>query len=133
MGKARDLQKPFLAVALAFDFDTYIIPKIFAWKSDATSERLLRLQQALRERTAGKSLIMTHTDYNVLQQYCQDGIVLHNGTISYSGRLDACQSWYLANIKDTPEDDSPDSDADEENDSSSESNDENEGLNADLW
>ena len=123
----------YLAVALAFDFDTYIIPKIFAWKSDATSERLLRLQQALRERTAGKSLIMTHTDYNILQQYCQDGIVLHNGTIAYSGRLDACQSWYLANIKDTPEDDSLDSDADEEDDSSSESNDENEGFNADLW
>ena len=28
-----------LAVALAFDFDVYIVPKHFAWKSKATSER----------------------------------------------------------------------------------------------
>ena len=123
----------YLAVALAFDFDVYIIPKIFAWKADATSERLLRLQQALRERLTGKSLIMAHTDFNVLQQHCQDGVVLHKGKIAHTGSLEACQSWYLANIKDIPEDDVLDNEVEEESIPSSENNDENEGLNAELW
>ena len=49
-----------LAVAMVFDFDVYVVPKQFAWKSNATSERMLRLQRALKERTAGKSILMTN-------------------------------------------------------------------------
>ena len=123
----------YLAITLAFDFDVYIIPKIFAWKSDATSERLLRLQQALRERTEGKSLIMAHTDFNFLQQYCTGGVVLQNGKIAYTGSLDACCSWYSSNVKDSPDDDAIDNDVEEERVPASETDEDNEGLNADLW
>ena len=76
---------------------------------------------------------MAHTDFNVLQKYCHDGIVLHKGKIAHAGSLEACQSWYLANIKDVPEDDSPDNEVEEETTPSPENNDENEGLNAELW
>ena len=66
-------------------------------------------------------------------QDCQDGVVLHKGKIAHTGSLEACQNWYLANIKDIPEDDALDNEVEEESISSSENNDDNEGLNADLW
>ena len=72
-----------LAVALAFDFDVYIVPKQFAWKSKATSERLLRLQAALKDRLAGKSILMTNTDFDFIAEFCDQGLVLDQGAIVY--------------------------------------------------
>ena len=69
-------------------FDVFIIPKVFAWRSDAKSERLLNLQQALRSRTAGKSMLMAHTDFAFLEQFCEQGIVLHEGKIVFTGTFD---------------------------------------------
>ena len=112
-------------------FDVFIIPKVFAWKTDATSERLLNLQQALRSRTAGKSLLMTHTDFAFLEQFCEEGIVLHQGTIMFNGTFDQCRNWYLTNIKQSPADD-----AAEEEDAEPISNqdaDDGLGLNDELW
>ena len=94
-----------LAVAMVFDFDVYVVPKQFAWKSNATSERLIRLQEALKDRTAGKSILMTNTDFNFLEQFCEDGLVLDQGSIAYSGSFAECRSWYDANINKAPEDD----------------------------
>ena len=125
----------YLAVALAFDFDVFIIPKAFAWKTDATSERLLNLQQALRSRTAGKSLLMTHTDFAFLEQFCEEGIVLHQGTIIFNGTFDQCRNWYLANIKQSPADDAADAGSDDEDADpiSNQEEDDGLGLNDDLW
>ena len=124
----------YLAITLAFDFDVYIIPKIFAWKSDATSERLLRLQQALRERTEGKSLIMAHTDFNFLQQY------RHRRRCSSEredrltqGASKPAAAGIRQNVKDSPDDDAIDNDVEEERVPVSETEEDNEGLNADLW
>ena len=94
-----------LAIALVFDFDVYVVPNQFAWKSNATSERLLRLQEALRDRTAGKSILMTNTDFNFLEQFCDEALVLNQGSIAYSGSFSECRSWYDANISKAPEDD----------------------------
>lgn len=94
-----------LAVAMVFDFDVYVVPKQFAWKSNATSERMLRLQRALKERTAGKSILMTNTDFNFLEQFCTEGLVLNQGSIAFSGSFAECRSWYDANISKAPEDD----------------------------
>ena len=124
-----------LAIALAFDFDVFILPKVSVWKTDITTERLLNLQQALRYRTAGKSLLMTHTDFAFLEQYCEEGIVLHQGKIMFTGTFDQCRDWYMTNIKQKPADDLPEDGPDEE-DADSESNqngDDPLGLNDDLW
>jgi len=125
----------YLAVALAFDFDVFIIPKVFAWRTDPTSERLIKLQQALRSRTAGKSLLMTHTDFAFLEQFCAEGIVLHQGRIHFTGTFDQCRNWYLTNIKECPVDDAPDSESDEEetDTESNQNRDDDLGLNDDLW
>ena len=80
-----------LAVALAFDFDVYIVPKQFAWKSKATSERLLRLQAALKDRLAGKSILMTNTDFDFIAEFCDQGLVLDQGAIVYSGSFADCR------------------------------------------
>ena len=92
----------YLAVALAFDFDVYVIPKLFAWKAQVSSNRLLRLQEALQERTDGKSILMANTDFQFLQQYCNDGIVLNEGTIAFTGSFQECQAWYDAHISNDP-------------------------------
>ena len=94
-----------LAVAMVFDFDVYVVPKQFAWKSNATSGRLLRLQEALKVRTAGKSILMTNTDFNFLEQFCNEGLVLNQGSVAYAGSFAECRSWYEANINKAPEDD----------------------------
>ena len=125
----------YLAVALAFDFDVFIIPKTFAWKTNTRSERLLNLQQALRSRTAGKSLLMTHTDFAFLEQFCEEGIVLHQGTIIFNGTFDQCRNWYLANIKQSPADDAADAGSEEDDADriSNQEQDDGMGLNDDLW
>ena len=125
----------YLAVGLAFDFDVFIIPKVFAWRSDAKSERLLNLQQALRSRTAGKSMLMAHTDFAFLEQFCEQGIVLHEGKIVFTGTFDQCRNWYLTNIKQCPIDDALDAESyEEETDSDGNQNpDDDQELNDDLW
>ena len=89
----------YLAVALAFDFDVFIIPKVFAWKTDATSERLLNLQQALRSRTAGKSLLMTHTDFAFLEQFCEEELLCTKARSSSMEPLNsaAIGTWRTSN------------------------------------
>ena len=95
----------YLAVSLAFDFDVYVIPQLSAWKSNTSSEKVLRLHQALRDRTAGKSILMTNTDFSFLEQFCDDGLVLNQGSIAYSGSFSECRDWYEANISKAPEED----------------------------
>jgi len=94
-----------LAVALAFEFDVYIVPQQFAWKSNTTSETLLELNQALKDRTSGKSVLMTNSDFNFLEQFCDEGLVLHKGSIVYTGSFSDCRAWYEANISKAPEED----------------------------
>ena len=95
----------YLAVSLVFDFDVYVIPQQFAWKSNTSSEKVLRLHQALRDRTSGKSILMTNTDFSFLGQFCDEGIVLDQGSIAYSGSFSDCRAWYEANISKAPEED----------------------------
>ena len=95
----------YLAVSLVFDFDVYVIPQQFAWKSNTGSEKILRLQQALKDRIAGKSILMTNTDFGFLEQFCDQGLVLDQGSIAFSGSFSACRSWYETNISKAPEDD----------------------------
>ena len=95
----------YLAVSLVFDFDVYIIPQVSAWKSNTSSKKVLRLHQALRDRTSGKSILMTNTDFSFLGQFCDEGIVLDQGSIAYSGSFSDCQAWYEANISKAPEED----------------------------
>ena len=123
----------YLAVSLAFDFDAYIIPQIFALKTNEKSERFLRFQNALNSRTEDKPLIMANKDFSILQQYCEDGIVLHKGSIVYEGKIDECHQWYLSNIKDAPIDDSIDNEIEDESPSLPENDDQDDGDNAALW
>ena len=123
----------YLAVSLAFEFDAYIIPQIFALKADEKSERFLRFQNALNSRVEGKPLVMTHRDINILRQYCEDGIVLHKGKIVYEGKIDECHNWYLSNIKEVPLDDSIDNEVADDSPSLPENDSENDGDNAALW
>ena len=95
----------YLAVSLVFDFDVYVIPQLSAWKSNTSSEKVLRLHQALRDRTSGKSILMTNTDFSFLEQFCDDGLVLNQGSIAYSGSFSECRAWYEANISKAPEED----------------------------
>jgi len=95
----------YLAVSLAFDFDVYVIPQQSAWKSNSSSEKVLRLHKALRDRTSGKSILMTNTDFNFLEQFCNDGLVLNHGSIAFSGSFSECRAWYEANISKAPEED----------------------------
>ena len=120
-----------LAVSLAFDFDTYIIPKEFAWKSNPNSERLIRLQTALRTQTKGKSVLMANTDFDFLEEFCDEGVVLSQGSIAYFGSFADCRSWYETNINKVPEDDTEeDQDLDEQRGiTAMEPNDESD----DLW
>ena len=95
----------YLAVSLAFEFDVYIVPQQLAWKSNTNSDKSLQLQQALRDRIAGKSLLMTSTDFNFIAQFCDDGVVLKQGSIAYSGTFSDCRSWYETNIRKAPDED----------------------------
>ena len=95
----------YLAVSLAFDFDVYVIPQQSAWKSNTNSEKILRLQKALKDRTSGKTILMTNTDFSFLEQFCDDGLVLDQGSIAYSGTFSECRAWYEANINKAPEED----------------------------
>ena len=95
----------YLAVSLIFDFDVYVIPQQFAWKSNTSSEKVLRLHQALKDRISGKSILMTNTDFGFLEQFCDQGLVLDQGSIAFSGSFSACRSWYETNISKAPEDD----------------------------
>ena len=120
-----------LAVSLAFDFDVYIVPKDFAWKSNPNSERLIRLQNALRTQTAGKSVLMANTDFDFLAEFCDEAVVLNQGSISYYGSFEDCRAWYEININKAPEDDTEeDQEIDEQRDVAViETNDEGD----DLW
>ena len=94
-----------LAIGLAFDFDVYIIPKQFAWKSNPSSERLINLQQALKEKTIGKSVLMNNTDFDFIAEFCDEGVVLEQGKIVYTGSFADCRAWYNININRVPEED----------------------------
>jgi len=95
----------YLAVSLVFDFDVYVIPQQFAWKSNTSSERVLRLHKALMDRTSGKSILMTNTDFDFLGKFCNEGLVLNQGSIAYAGSFTECRAWYEANISKSPEED----------------------------
>ena len=48
---------------------------------------------------------MTNTDFKFLEQFCNEGLVLNQGSIAFSGSFAECRSWYDANISKAPEDD----------------------------
>ena len=48
---------------------------------------------------------MTNTDFSFLEQFCDDGLVLNQGSIAYSGSFSECRAWYEANISKAPEED----------------------------
>jgi len=95
----------YLAVSLIFDFDVYVIPQHIALKSNNTSEKFIRLQKALKDRTFGKSVLMTNSDFRFVEQFCDEGLVLDQGSIAYSGSFSECRAWYETNISKTPEED----------------------------
>lgn len=125
----------YLAVSLAFDFDAYIIPKTFAWTSNANSERALRFQNILSQRVEGKSLIMAHTDFNILERFCTDGIVLDQGAIVFSGSLQECRQWYGSHVgsKATDDDNELESSDDDQVQASSDGAEDQQSLDDDLW
>ena len=99
------LSRFYLAIPLVFDFDVYIIPQQNPLKANTLSEKNLRLQKALKDQTFGKSLLMTNNDFSFLGQFCNEGIVLNQGSIAYSGSFSDCRAWYEANISKAPEED----------------------------
>ena len=125
----------FLAASLAFDFDAYMIPKTFAWASNANSERALRFQDVLSKRVEGKSLLMAHNDFNILERFCTDGIVLDQGEIILSGSLQDCRTWWESHIGSKAiDDDTPiESSDDDQNQISSDGSEDRQSLDDDLW
>lgn len=125
----------YLAVSLAFDFDAYIIPKTFAWTSDANSARALRFQNILSQRVEGKSLIMAHTDFNILERFCTDGIVLDQGAIVFSGSFQECREWHKSHVgsKATDDDNELESSDDDQTQTSSDGSEDQQSLDDDLW
>ena len=84
----------YIALALAFEFDAYIIPKSYIWKSEALNERQADFYQALKERTEGKPLVMAGSDHNFLREFCNEGILIENGEIAFSGEINDCLSRF---------------------------------------
>ena len=127
----------YLAISLAFDFDAYIVPKTFAWSSSASSDRALRLrfQEALMRRVEGKSLIMAHTDFNIVERFCTNGIILDKGIIAFSGSLQECRNWHENNIgsRVVEDDNEIEPSDDNQNQASTEASEEQQGLDDDLW
>lgn len=94
-----------MAISLIFEFDAYIIPKHNAWKPNPDSERLTRLQKALQQKTKDKPILMTNNNFDFIAQYCDEGVVLHKGSIAHTGSFSECREWYETNINKAPEDD----------------------------
>ena len=84
-------ERIFIAMGLAFDFDAYFIAKSYMWKSDRQHERRSNYIQALRDKTHDKSLVMTGIDYDFMKEFCNQGIVLHEGRIDHSGTFEECR------------------------------------------
>ena len=74
---------------------------------------------------------MANTDFDFLEEFCDEGVVLSQGSIAYLGSFADCRSWYETNINKVPEDDTEeDQDLDEERSiTAMEPNDESD----DLW
>ena len=125
----------YLALSLAFEFDAYIIPKTFAWTSNTNSDRARRFQDILRQRVEGKSLIMAHTDFNILERFCTEGLVLDQGAIVFSGPLQECRKWYGSHVgsKATDDDNELQSTDDDQSQASSVDTEDQQSLDDDLW
>ena len=125
----------YLAVSLAFNFDAYIIPRTFAWTSNANSDRALLFQDVLTKRVEGKSLIMAHNDFNILGRFCTDGIVLDQGAIVFSGPLQECSEWYGRHVssKATDDDNELESSDEDQTQASSDGAEEQQSFDNDLW
>jgi len=95
----------YLAVSLLLSFDVYILPQIFAWKSNPSSKNIIQFQKILKKQTDGKSIIMANVDFNFLERFCNQGLVLDKGSVAYSGSFMECRKWYEVNISKTPEED----------------------------
>ena len=124
----------YIALGLAFEFDAYIIPKSYIWKSEGLNDRQLDFHKVLRQRTEGKPLIMTGNDHDFMQEYCDEGILLENGEITFSGTFQDCRNRFNETDKSEQLQEELLIDQDESNNKASSYDEFNDtDLNDDIW
>lgn len=82
------------ALSLAFDFDVYISDEVTG-AGDAAFRA--KAATAFKNLSNKASIIMVSHDNNTLKQFCESGVLLHNGRARWFDRLDDA----LAAYKDT--------------------------------
>lgn len=80
------------ALSMAFEFDVYLIDEIVS-----VGDRNFREQskQALLEKSGQASVLMVSHDLATLRQFCQQGLLLDGGRLSYYECLDDAIAAYL--------------------------------------
>ncbi len=83
-------------VSLAIDFEVYLVDEVTA-VGDYLFQEKCRI--ALKDRFAYADVIMISHSLETIQQYCNRGAVLHNGTIAFYDTVDAAYRAHLGNMK----------------------------------
>lgn len=89
-GALRDALK--LAVSLAFEFDVITVGRISGWNHRARHPHSVRIRDCFEQRIDGRTLIVcANGQVDLALDYCDEGLALVNGEITYRGDPEVCK------------------------------------------
>ncbi|HSF95828.1 MAG TPA: ABC transporter ATP-binding protein [Thermohalobaculum sp.] len=88
------------AVSMGVDFDVYLVDEVIG-VGDTAFRR--KCQQAFRERTSRARVLMISHSPATLRQFCDSGLLLEGGRLSFFDSLDTAIAAHEANLAPTPE------------------------------
>ena len=88
------------AISIGVDFDTYLVDEIIG-VGDAAFR--LKCRRAFQERLRRSRLIMVSHNPDALRQFCQAGLVLENGVLTYFPDIEDALSAHASNQFATPD------------------------------
>ncbi|MEM1299322.1 MAG: ABC transporter ATP-binding protein [Pseudomonadota bacterium] len=83
------------AVSIGLDFDCYLVDEIIGVGDAAFRDKC---RAAFRERLGNARLIMVSHNPQALAQFCEAGLVIENGRLSYHDRLKDALAAHAANL-----------------------------------
>jgi len=83
-------------VSMGIKFDYYLVDEITA-VGDANFKR--KCQAVFKERLQGSDVIMVSHSTSTIRAYCQCGIVLENGKLTYYDRVEGAIEAHSENMK----------------------------------